>query len=107
MARDYDNSTRAEAALHTRRRIVEQARGLLLQGGYRTMTVASLAKAAGVSPQTVYNSVGNKAAVVKAVYDVMLAGDDTPPVPMSLRPEFIAMQNAGTRGGEMLAAYAA
>ena len=37
------------------------------------MTIASLAKAAGVSPQTVYNSIGGKAAVVKAVYDVLLA----------------------------------
>ena len=33
------------------------------------MTIASLARAAEVSPQTIYNSVGGKAAVVKALYD--------------------------------------
>lgn len=51
------------------------------------MTISALAKYAKVSPQTVYNSIGGKADVVKAVYDVMLAGDDEP-VPMSARPEF-------------------
>ncbi|KQY57760.1 TetR family transcriptional regulator [Nocardioides sp. Root151] len=63
---------------------------MLLHDGYASMTVTSLAAAAGVSPQTVYNSVGNKAAVVKAVYDQMMAGDDAE-VPMSDRPEFRAM----------------
>ncbi|TDU84486.1 TetR family transcriptional regulator [Kribbella voronezhensis] len=96
MARAYDSSARIEGARRTRASIVETARDLLLQGGYPGMTVASLATAAGVSPQTVYNSVGNKAAVVKAVYDQLMAGDDAA-VPMSERPEFHAMFEAGDR----------
>lgn len=96
MARAYDSSVRIEGAHRTRTVILQTARDLLLQGGYSAMTVASLAAAAGVSPQTVYNSVGNKAAVVKAVYDQMMAGDDAE-VAMSDRPEFQAMFEAKDR----------
>ena len=69
---------------------------MLLDGGYHSMSVAGLASAAGVSPQTVYNAVGGKAEVVKAIYDVLLAGDEDP-VPMSSRPEFLAMGEAPDR----------
>lgn len=105
MARAYDNSARVVRAEHTRTQIVETARELLLEGGYAAMTVTSLASAAGVSPQTVYNSVGGKAAVVKAVYDRMIAGDDME-VAMSDRPEFDALFAAGDRAG-FARAYAA
>src|SRR6476469_7354013 len=103
--RAYDNSSRAEAALATRRRIIEAAGAMLLRDGYHAMSVSALAANAGVSAQTVYNAVGGKAAVVKAVYDVMLVGDDAP-VPMQDRPEFRAMSQAGDREAFMRA-YAA
>ncbi len=77
----------------TRRRIVSVATRLLVEGGYGSMTVAALARAAEVSPQTVYNSVGGKAEVVKAAYDFSLAGDGAP-VAMSDRPEFRAVTQA-------------
>jgi AcrR family transcriptional regulator len=105
MARAYDSSSRAAQALETRRRIVETAGRLLLDGGYAKMTVADLARAADVSPQTVYNSIGGKAEVVKAVWDVTLAGDDEP-VPMSERPEFRAVVDAADIDS-WAAAYAA
>lgn len=85
--RIYNSDRRLDQARLTRARIVDTARGLLLADGYAAMTLPLLAKHAGVSPQTVYNSVGGKAEVVKAVYDVLVAGDDKP-VPMSERPEF-------------------
>lgn len=88
--RAYDNSSRAEAAQTTRRRIIEAARVMLLEKGYHATSVSSLAAAAGVSAQTLYNAIGGKAEVVKAVYDVMLVGDDEP-VAMPDRPEFRAM----------------
>ncbi|MDO7867221.1 TetR/AcrR family transcriptional regulator [Nocardioides jiangxiensis] len=105
MARAYDNTGRAERALVTRGQILDTALGLLLDGGYAAMTVASLAAAAGVSPQTVYNSVGGKPAVVKAVYDRLLAGDEAE-VAMSDRPEFQALFAATDRSA-FVAAYAA
>ena len=106
--RAYDNSARAQAAADTRGRILDAAGAMLLDGGYHSMSVAGLASAAGVSPQTVYNSVGGKADVVKAVYDVLLAGDENP-VPMSSRPEFLAMGEAPDRDafGRAYAAFGA
>ncbi|MFC3808106.1 TetR/AcrR family transcriptional regulator [Terrabacter sp. MAHUQ-38] len=103
--RAYDNRSRAEAALATRRRIIDAAREMLLRDGYHAMSVSQLASSAGVSAQTVYNAIGGKAAVVKAVYDVMLVGDDEP-VAMQDRPEFRAMSQAPDREG-FVRAYAA
>src|SRR4051794_18060476 len=91
--RSYSTVKREEQARVTRARIVAAARDLLLGEGYAAMTVPVLATRAAVSPQTVYNSIGGKAEVVKAVYDVMLAGDEDP-TPMSDRPEFRAVTDA-------------
>ena len=87
MSRSYLSETRAEQARETRRRILAAAEGELLRGGYHATTMTSLARASGVSPQTIYDAVGKKAAVLKAVYDALLAGDDAP-IPMSERPEW-------------------
>jgi AcrR family transcriptional regulator len=86
MSRPYASELRAEMARQTRRRILAAAERELLSAGYHATTMASLARAAGVSPQTIYDAIGGKAAVVKAVYDVLLAGDDDP-IAMSERPE--------------------
>ena len=53
--------------------------------------MSAIAAAAGVSVQTIYNTFGSKAALLKAVYDTTLAGDDEP-IPMGRRPEFLAME---------------
>ncbi len=103
--RPYDRTLRDEQARATRARILEAAHRLLLADDYQNLTIAALAESAGVSVQTIYNSVGNKAAVVKAVYDVTLAGDDDPRA-MNDRPEFLALADA-TDGPSMLRAYAA
>ena len=94
MARPYTvPADRVAATLATRRRILEAARDLMEHGGYAKMTIAELARTAKVSAQTVYNSIGGKADVVKAVWDVMLAGDDEP-IAMRDRPEFRALADA-------------
>lgn len=102
--RAYDNRSRAAAALSTRRRIVEAATELLLAGGYHAMSIAALSRSAGVSQQTVYNAIGGKPKVVKAVYDALLAGDHEP-IPMPDRPEFAALSQAPDRI-EFVRAYA-
>ncbi|MGN6162163.1 MAG: TetR/AcrR family transcriptional regulator, partial [Marmoricola sp.] len=91
--RPYDVSRRSEQSRLTRLRVLEAARELLLTEGYLAMTVPGLAKRAGVSPQTVYNLIGGKAEVVKAVYDDTIAGDDDP-TPLSERPAFRAVLDA-------------
>lgn len=101
MTRSYRAPAREQAAAQTRTRIVAAARDLLLDRGPSAMTVNDLARTASVSPQTVYNSIGGKAQVIKTVYDVLLAGDDDP-TPMSERPAFRAVIDAPD-----VAAYAA
>ncbi|HZG90569.1 MAG TPA: helix-turn-helix domain-containing protein [Pseudonocardia sp.] len=91
--RKYDSRLRDESARTTRTQVVAAARELFLAEGYAGTTVRKIAAAAGVSEQTVYTRIGNKAAILKAVYDVMLAGDDEP-VPMADRPEFRRMRDA-------------
>ncbi|MBA8792516.1 AcrR family transcriptional regulator [Friedmanniella endophytica] len=61
--------------------------------GYLGTTLADVASSAGVSVQTVYNLVGGKPALLKAVYDRSVAGDDAE-VPMAQRPIIQAMTSA-------------
>ncbi|WP_133827143.1 TetR/AcrR family transcriptional regulator [Actinomycetospora succinea] len=87
------HAPRAEQVRETRRRILVAARDMFVRRGYAGATVDAIAHRAGVSPQTVYNAVGGKAEVLKAVYDVALAGDDEP-VPVNDRPHAVAMRAA-------------
>ena len=86
----YDNSARARAARRTRARMTAAARDLLLAHGYAGTTIRAVATAADVSPETVYKTFGGKAGLLKAVYDVTLAGDDEL-VPMRDQPQSRAL----------------
>ena len=81
------DSARAEQIRASRQKVLAAARELFLRRGYYGTTIEAVAQRAGVSPQTVYNVVGGKAALLKSVYDVALAGDDEP-VPMGERPAY-------------------
>lgn len=52
------------------------AQELFEQRGYRPTTIGAVAERAGVSPESIYKGFGTKAALVKAVFDFVLAGDD-------------------------------
>lgn len=69
---------REEAALLTRRRIVEAALALFLDRGYVATTVEAIARGARVAPATVYQAFGSKPAVLAAALDVAIAGDTQP-----------------------------
>src|SRR4051794_31710113 len=87
--RRYDASGRERQAALTRRHIARTAVEQFVAQGYTT-TVTSVAKAAGVSAQTVYNGFGTKAALLKEGYDVVLAGD-VEALPLAERPEVRAL----------------
>lgn len=53
----------------TRRTIIQAARRLFARDGYRATTVQAVAREAGVSPQTIYDSFGSKAALIGAMND--------------------------------------
>jgi len=103
-ARRYSSAVRTEQRRATRQRVLDAARALLLSRGYGGATIEAIARRAGVSVQTVYNTVGGKAAVLKAVYDTMLAGDDEP-IPIMQRPAVLAMR-ATADPRQFLALYA-
>jgi AcrR family transcriptional regulator len=100
----YDSSRRQETARSTRARIVAAAQSSFLAQGYGATTVRQVAEDAGVSQETIYKSFGAKAALLKAVYDLSLVGDDED-IPLSERPEAIAVRDAPSPG-EAAAAYA-
>jgi AcrR family transcriptional regulator len=62
----------------TRTDIVAAARELFLTRGYVRTSLTSVAELAGVAVQTIYNSIGNKAALLAAVLDQATAGPDAP-----------------------------
>jgi AcrR family transcriptional regulator len=88
--RRYDATGRERQAALTRRQIALVAVEQFVAHGYATTSVAAVARAAGVSAQTVYNGFGTKAALLKEGYDLTLAGDDAP-IPLAERPEVSAL----------------
>ena len=86
LRRAYTSPERARQARNTRARILAAATDLFVMPGYAATKVSTVAQRAGVSAQTVYNAFGTKRALLKAAYDVALAGDDEP-VPLAERPE--------------------
>jgi AcrR family transcriptional regulator len=91
--RPYDARSRRESAARNRAAVLEACRELLFRDGYHRMTVRSVAGQAGVSPETVYKAFGGKAGLMKALWDVTLAGDDQP-VPIADRPEMREVRSA-------------
>lgn len=80
----------AQAAL-TRRTIVDAASALFLAHGYVGTSIGAIARSAGVSVQTIYNAVGNKAALLSAILDAAASGPgSTRPVPQFMRDRTVA-----------------
>jgi len=90
--RSYDASRRREQARARRLTVVLAARDLFERDGFRPTTIAAIAAHAGVSAESVYKGFGSKAALAKAVFDLVIAGDDEP-VPVADRPEIQAMRD--------------
>jgi AcrR family transcriptional regulator len=68
--RAYHSPLRADQAGQTRRRVLESARRLFVQQGYAGTTVAAVAADAGVSPETIYISLGGKRGLLEGVIDI-------------------------------------
>jgi AcrR family transcriptional regulator len=82
--RPYDSPRRKEQARQTREAILDAAGALFREHGYARTTVTAVAEAAGVSVETVYKAFGNKAQLLKGVFDVAIVGDHST-VPMLQR----------------------
>jgi len=96
--RGYSSSLREEQARQTRARIREAAAELFVERSYAGTTIAAIADAAAVAPQTVFAVFGSKAALLSEAIDVALAGDDEP-VAVYDRPETQAVAEAPSAAG--------
>ena len=72
--RGYDARRRREAAGESRERVLVQSRQLFLANGYGRTTIAAIARAAGVSKESVYQGFGGKPGLVRAIYERSLLG---------------------------------
>ena len=68
---DTRRNLRERRAQLTRDEILRAARRLFAERGYARTSVRDIAQAAGVSPQTVYDSVGSKQALVSRLNDLI------------------------------------
>jgi AcrR family transcriptional regulator len=74
--RTYNSPRRREQADATRREILEAARRLFEQQGYASTTMGAIAAEAGVALKTVYVAFETKSGVLRALWHVVLRGDD-------------------------------
>jgi AcrR family transcriptional regulator len=89
--RTYDSSRRRAQARETQRTVLDAARELFVGQGYGRTTIADVARAAGVSVETVYAAFGNKATLLHRVWDVTIGGDDEE-ITYHERPEILALR---------------
>ena len=90
--RTYDSSRRLQQANENRSVIVRAARDLFIDHGYGRTTVAEIARAAGVSVETIYAAFGNKATLLHKAWDITVGGDDEDIV-FHERPEVMKIRN--------------
>lgn len=83
--------------------MLRAARGLFTSRGYAETSVTDIARAAGVSVDTLYASVGRKPQLLLAVHDMELAGGDSP-VDAEERP-YVKAIRAATTASEKIATY--
>jgi AcrR family transcriptional regulator len=74
--RAYDTTARQSQSAATRQRIVEAARVLIIDRGYRATTIAAIAAEAGVNNDSVYELVGRKPMVLREIIEQAISGAD-------------------------------
>jgi AcrR family transcriptional regulator len=74
--RSYDATARQAQSAATRQRIVDAARALILERGYRATTIAAIADKAVVNTDSVYALVGRKPMVLRELIEQALSGTD-------------------------------
>ena len=75
-SRPYDNASRQAHSGQTRQRILDAARALIVELGYRAATVAEIARRADVHVDTVYALVGRKPVLLRELIEQAVSGTD-------------------------------
>src|SRR5829696_9045447 len=100
--RTYRSPHRQQQAAETRAAVLGAAVQLFGERGWAGTGMREVARAAGVSVETVYAGFGSKSDLLMAALDVAVVGD-AEPVPLDQRPEFAAL-GSGTRQQRAMAA---
>ncbi len=74
--RAYDGARRQAQSAQKRQRIIEAARDLMVESGYRATTLAAVAARAGVNIDTIYELVGRKPQLLRELIEQALSGTD-------------------------------
>lgn len=67
--RPYHSPLRQEQALATRQRILDAALALFASQGYSSASIASIAREAGVVPETIYATFGSKRGIIDGLIE--------------------------------------
>ncbi|HEX3622017.1 MAG TPA: helix-turn-helix domain-containing protein [Acidimicrobiales bacterium] len=103
--RSYDNEARRLQSESTRQRVLDAARELMIQHGYRATTVGAVAARAGVHVDTVYALVGRKPVVLRELIEQALSG--TQGVVVSEERDYVKAMQAEPDPARKLVLYAA
>lgn len=76
--RSYDSTSRRARSEQTRQRIIDTARTVMLEHGYRATTIAEVARRADVHIDTVYQLVGRKPILLRELIEQAISGTDRP-----------------------------
>ena len=74
-SRPYDGAKRQAASNEKRQRIIDAARRLMLERGYRRASLADIAAEAGAHVDTVYQLVGRKPQLLREVLEQAISGE--------------------------------
>lgn len=75
-ARTYDNAGRRAQSAETKERVLEAARALIVERGYRAATVSAIARRAGVHIDTVYELAGRKPVILRELIERAISGTE-------------------------------
>ena len=105
MKRGYDGEQRRAQSEATRQRILDRARDLVVERGYRGATIAELARRADVHVDTVYELVGRKPVILRELVERAISGADRPLDPFER--DYVQKITAEPDAGAKLDLYAA
>jgi AcrR family transcriptional regulator len=87
----YDASSRRQRSAERRQSIIDAARELMIERGYRATTLAAIAARASVNIDTVYELVGRKPVVLRELIEQAISGETRAVLPEE-RAHVIAMR---------------
>src|SRR3954464_8554953 len=105
MKRTYESQQRRAQSEATRQRILEMARDLVVERGYRGTTIAELARRSDVHVDTIYELVGRKPLILRELVERAISGTDRPLAP--IERDYVQQITAEPDAGRKLDLYAA